>query len=217
MIHFILRNSHNKRMLYLLAALIVLVTGCFGDDPLDMDFRSRNDNLQGSDRDIGTDPADGGAPSHFDIDLPTALPVELYAKDYVGFSNGNDAYGPTGTPPTVDANHPGYLHARCFDCHASDKAYPPEGHDPRMQYWAWSCSRGFPGGSCHGHGVNGTIPFNHARDPAFSNCTKAGCHEQFNAERKDFENHGMHEVPTDEFCHACHDYTWTGWPESDVY
>ena len=222
MTHLTRLNSHNKRMRQLFILISSLLAGCFSDDPMDLDFHSQNDIVQetdgnnpnGTDSDTAT-----GTGSKFDLDLPTEPPVavELHMEDYVGFAEANDTWGPAGAPPTVDYDHTGYLKARCFECHAEDQMNPPEGHNPKMQYWAWSCSRGFPGGACHGHGVNGTIPFNHARDPAFSNCTSTGCHDQFNAERKDFENHGMHEVPTDEFCHACHDYTWTGWPDSDFY
>ncbi len=130
--------------------------------------------------------------------------------DYSAFSSADDTWAPSGEPMLLTKTHPGWKNARCFDCHGQGKRWEPENHNPKMQYWAWSCSRGFPGGSCHGHDKNGASWFNHDGDPAFDNCTQSGCHDTYDTV-KEFENHGFTNTP-DSFCNACHDYYWDGWP-----
>ena len=200
-------------LLYFVAALFTI--GCFGDDPITNECGryaflpcpgDTDDTEISTGEGTEVDAGDG-----FDIEVPEG-PKMLYLADYAGFENTAGIYGPAGEPVELTAEHPGWKMARCFDCHAVGEPYEPEGHDPTMQYWAWSCARGLPGGACHGHGVNGSFMFNHDRDPAFSNCTQSGCHDTFNAS-KERENHGIFEAD-DEYCHACHDFFWVDWPDA---
>ena len=139
--------------------------------------------------------------------------LRLDESHYEGWDKGDDDYGPEGDPIQCDETHVGYLEARCWDCHAVGSRYEPEDHDPRMQYWAWSCARGFPGSECHGHGYNGCYGFNHANDSSFAYCTRKDCHTQYKGERW-YENHAMDKAPVP-FCNACHDFFWEGWPEDE--
>lgn len=131
--------------------------------------------------------------------------------NYDDWENGDDSWAKGDIVVVVDETHPGWNQARCFDCHGVGRPFEVVDHDPRMQYWSWSCARGFPGGECHGHGVNGAGAFNHGGDPFFEGCTREGCHELYNSKLADNENHGFVNAP-DSFCNACHDYYWKGWP-----
>jgi hypothetical protein len=194
---FVCFYSSGVKRASLIAWLSFFACGCFGDEPF---------TFAGEDSDVPALPTDTSG------DTAPQGPKELHAEDYIGFDQANDSYGPPGQPPQLDeTTHLGWDMARCFDCHAEKGRFPPAGHDPRIQYWSWSCARGFPGGACHGHGINGAMLFNHERDENFAGCTKAECHDTYNT-TKDRENHGMFDIPNDEYCHACHDFYWEGWP-----
>lgn len=185
------------------------VVGCFSDQPLDIipDSGAPSDSAP-----VDTSPDSNGTDGNSGTDTSSDGPIQTYAEDYVNFDAADDTWAPQGlTPPELTETHTGWYIARCHDCHATQADLIPAGHNPEMQYWAWSCARGFPGSVCHGHGGNGAILFNHSEDPYFAYCTRVGCHDSFNV-RKDRENHGMNEVPSDAFCNACHQATWGGWP-----
>jgi hypothetical protein len=191
-----------------------LVTTDTGNGPFDSNDDLSTDidtnNPQSTDSDSTSDrDSDPVIPECY----PPAGPKQTCTSDYAAFSEANDTWAPQGlSPPQTAETHPGFDYARCYDCHAESSLFTPAGHDPRMLYWPWSCARGFPGSVCHGHGINGTVQFNHAEDPYFASCTKPGCHDTFNV-RKDRENHGMNDVPSDAYCNACHQFSWQGWPE----
>jgi hypothetical protein len=172
----------------------------------------------------GTDPSDGGTSYGFDtsssgVEAPqTKLGSDgsLYGG-YDQFYTANATWAPGAITSFIDNTHTGWNNARCFDCHAVGMPDEPADHDPRMQYWPWSCARGFPGSSCHGHGVtfsssgiNNTPYFNHDSDPMFDGCTQSNCHDTNDAS-KERENHGFMEAP-DVFCNSCHDWYWETWP-----
>ncbi len=193
-------------------ALLAAPVGCIDDRPVDI--TQSEDHVTG-----GNGPADGGCVVVVPVDagephVPLTK-IHLDNSHYEGWEEGDDSYGPPeGEPVQCDETHPGYEDARCWDCHAEGTRFQPEDHDPRMQFWAWSCARGFPGSVCHGHGVNGCAGFSHGIDISFVNCTQAECHTKFHGEEAYLENHAMDNAP-DPFCDACHDFYWVGWPEDD--
>ena len=167
--------------------------GCLGDE----DFYPMDAGESQEDDDDDDD-------SEFDIDL-------VLDGDYSGWESGGDDFAPGDIESLVeDDAHSGFGQARCFICHGQGRPDEPEDHDPAMQHWSWSCARGFPGASCHGHGVNGASQFNHDGDPAFDGCTQKWCHFLYDSEPR-YENHGFTDAP-DEFCNACHDFYWEDWP-----
>ena len=165
----------------------------------------------------GTDPSDGGSSYEFDtsssgvVEPQTKLGADgsLYGG-YDQFYTANATWAPGTITSFTESSHTGWNNARCFECHAGGMPDEPVDHDVRMQYWPWSCARGFPGSSCHGHGINNAPLFNHDYDPAFKGCTQANCHDTNDA-TKDRENHGFMGAP-DAFCNSCHDYYWETWP-----
>lgn len=175
------------------------------DDSGDDDDDSSDDDDDSSDDDDDDD----------DSDTDTNPCKDELAGDYSTWrEDGNDDMAPGVLVTIVDESHPGWLEARCSDCHGKGQPYQPTTfHDPKMDCWAWSCARGFPGGECHGHGPNTDAPFNHNLDinPDFKNCTRAGCHDTpFGTSFND--NHGFNDAP-DALCNACHDRKWTEWPD----
>jgi hypothetical protein len=199
--HMIPLESHG--LVFLLTAGL---WGCITDRPVD-------ETVLGGGLLQGDSNCDGGTCPDVDTSQETSLGQDGYLHGGYGLfftANANWAPGVVESYPP-EGVHEGWEQARCFECHGVGMPNEPADHDPRMQYWPWACARGFPGSSCHGHGVNGTSPFNHDFDKEFDNCTQAGCHDQYNAEKKDFENHGFYDAP-DSFCNACHDYYWEEWP-----
>ncbi len=182
--------------------LCVSMAGCLSDDLVD----------------FGQAPAsqDAGCEVIYSTDHVYVPPDQVVLSgDYSPWLEGDDSFGPDGGEPVIcDESHTGWQEARCHECHGRDMGLAPENHDPRMQHWAWSCARGFPGSDCHGHGPNGALWFNHDEDPAFEGCTTDFCHDRLNADER-FENHGFTETP-DAFCNACHDGFWQAWPEEEI-
>ena len=113
-----------------------------------------------------------------------------------------------------DSSHTGYRESRCWECHGVGMPDEPADHDPAIQYWSWSCARGFPGTDGHGHGINGCEGYNHDNSPAYFGCTIPNCDDQHDGDPL-LENHGYDNAP-DAFCNACHQKDWSGWPE-DVF
>ncbi len=135
---------------------------------------------------------------------------------YLDWLNGDEKMAQGAVESYVtDTDHFGYMNARCFECHGFGNPFEPLNHDPRMQTWVWSCSRGFPGTACHGHDINGANLYNHNGLESFKGCTQDECHDTYNT-IKDFENHGFMKAP-DAFCNACHDYYWEDWPEGPIF
>jgi hypothetical protein len=212
-------------------ALFVLIfavscPGCLGDQVLDS-MNGDSDTGQDGDDDVNDDDGSGDADSDTDSDADSDGDADtdldsglVFDGDYSDWVNGADDWAPGEVISIVDEQtHPnGWRKARCFACHGVGKPWEPvtSVHNPRMQYWSWSCARGFPGGTCHGHGPNTTWQFNHnyPNDLSFMNCTKAGCHDvPFGGSFRD--NHGFNKAP-DPFCNACHQLSWTDWPDGGV-
>lgn len=207
-------KSITKRnlVIVLVSASVCLFVGCFSDQPVPKEC---NNNVtiiiinNGGSTDPGSRDNDGGD-TEFILNLDTGDEDFILDGDYSDFAQGEDSWAPGEVTSLLTKDHPGWQNARCFECHGVGTPWEPENHDPRMQYWSWSCSRGFPGSVCHGHNPNGADWFNHDGDETFFGCTQAGCHDTFDT-TKEFENHGFTDAP-DEFCNACHDFYWEGWP-----
>jgi hypothetical protein len=173
---------------YCAALLTGGLVGCITDRPVDETVLAGGLSQGGSN-------CDGGTCPDVDTSQETLLGDDGYLHGGYGLFFAANANWAPGVVESIPERlvHEGWEQARCFECHGV----------------------GIPGSSCHGHGVNGTSPFNHDFDKEFDNCTQAGCHDQYEAEKKDFENHGFSDAP-DSFCNACHDYYWKEWPEDPL-
>ena len=193
--------------------------GCLGDQFLDNpDASSDGDSDSDSDSDSdGDTDTDGDSDGDVDTGSEVEDDHDYTEKNYEGWEEADDSYGPGTNGKTLDDGHSGWGKPRCFECHGpgkdkGGKTLPEIGHNPAMQLWSWSCARGFPGGECHGHGINTDFQFNHNGASDFLLCTRSECHDIYDAGTNERENHGFMEAP-DAFCNACHNVNWSAWPE----
>jgi hypothetical protein len=192
-----------------------------GDDDDEEADDGDNGDGDGDDDDGDSDGDDDDDTSEDEVDNSQYIIKDpegliLGRPDYEGWEEADESWAPGEITSFVNDNedHTGYLEARCWECHSVGMPDEPVDHDPRMQTWAWSCARGFPGTTCHGHGYNGCYGFNHADDPAFFGCTLPDCHDQHDGDPW-YENHGFDNAP-DAFCNSCHASWWNGWPD-DIF
>ena len=220
MVTWVNRRRRSPDRLHILGLLILISLipagwGCVAKEPFGIDYDSSGDGDADGDADgDGDGDADGDTDGDTDSDTDSdGDPCsDIMAGNYDAWRQADDSYAPGEVISIVGPGHSGFLQARCVDCHGAGMVEEPAIHDPRMQCWSWSCARGFPGGSCHGHGPNTDFMFNHSGAVEFTNCTKAGCHDLYDCNDNERENHGFMNAP-DAVCNACHDYTWNGWPE----